>query len=119
MTRANVLAIGVLRDELQAESIARGRHSVCGRVVGALEGALGGAVRRGTASASPLVTIVAVGAGGIVEPSPVMVDDDLTVDVGAAGGGALLPGQLRVGFGLQSACLLGRHGADGSKKNGK
>lgn len=100
MTRANVLAVGVLRNELQAESVARGGDTVGGSVVSALERALGGAVRCGTASTGPLVTVVAIGAGGVVKPSPVVVDDDLAVDVGAARGGALLPGQLRVGLSL-------------------
>jgi hypothetical protein len=61
-TRADVGAVLVLGDEVELQGVAAGADTVGARVVGTLEGALGGAVGVGRASAGPVVSVVAVGA---------------------------------------------------------
>lgn len=121
-TATNTLAIGVLSDELQAQSIAGGLDTVGARVLSTVNTAGTGASLAIRADlAVPLVTGVAVGvAGGGVSPSPVGVEDDATSDVAAGStSSALLPAEGRVllsdlatGLLGSSTCNQGRDGGD-------
>ena len=109
-TRADVLAVGALGDELEAELVAAGVDAVGAGVVGALNAALLGAGGLGGADGLvPLVAVVAVGAAlNGVEPAPVGIDGDVGVDVGAgASSTASLPRHARVVLGGERACPLG------------
>lgn len=111
-------------DELEVEFVAAGGDAVGARVVRAVNTALcrtGGALSASAESVVPRIARVAVRrALDGVRPSPVGVEDDGAGDVGAgASGGALLPGEGRVGLGLGGADLLGagggREGEEGSE----
>jgi hypothetical protein len=108
-TLTNVCAILVLRHKLESKGIATGADAICLRVVGPLEHAVLRTVRlRRAVVINPLVSIVAIiVAGRVVQPSPIRVNDDLTLDVGAAAlATAFLPGHLRVRLGLLAAGFL-------------
>lgn len=107
-TRANVLLLAG-GDEVEAEGIAAGGHTIGGFVVGTLKGAVGCAGRIVRAdSRVPGVAGVAVGVvADFVHPTPVRVDDHLAVVGGAAAASrAALPGHGRMHFRLGSTDLL-------------
>lgn len=106
--RADVLAVLVLGDKAESEGVAACAGAVRLLVVGTLKCAALGALIGGCADAGPLVALVAALAPlDGVRPSPVGVDDDLGVCVCAGPGGAVLPGEARVGLGVKGASLLG------------
>ena len=110
-TRADVLAVRVVGDELEGQSIAAGSDTIGTGVVGAIQGAVGDTCRRiGAECRVPGVSRVAVGvAGGGVDPAPVGIEHDLSVLSGAAASlGALLPGEGGVDLSCVRADLLGR-----------
>ena len=114
-TRTDVL-LGRSGHELEGESVAAGGDAVGTRVVGTVESAVGRTGNTvGAESGIPGVSSVAVGGSrGRVEPAPVGVEDDLAGGLGStpATGGALLPGQGRVGLSRKSADLLTAHHGD-------
>jgi hypothetical protein len=96
-TAADVLAILVLLDELEAELVTAGLDAICRLILGAVNAALlsaGGTV--GADGGIPFVTGVTVGSLLGVSPSPVGVDDNRSVDCAAATVCALGPAKSRV-----------------------
>ena len=107
-TRANVLLLAG-GDEVEAEGVAAGSHTISGLVAGTLEGAVGCARRIVRADGLvPGVAGVAVGVvADFVHPTPVGIDDHLAVVGGAAAASsAALPGHGRMHFRLGSTDLL-------------
>ena len=105
----NVCTILVLCDELEAQCIAAGADSIRFGVVGTLQDAVARALRLAAAVlVNPLVSIVAVVvAVRVVEPSPIGVNDNFSLDIRAATlGRAFLPAHLRVRLGLLATGLL-------------
>lgn len=96
--------------ELQGEGRAGAGDTVCARVVGTIESAVGSACSTIRAQGSvPGVTSVAVGrATGAVEPAPVSVEHDGSrLSRARAGSRACLPGESGVGLSSESSDLLG------------
>lgn len=97
-------------DEFVGERLAVGGDTVGALVVGTLESAVGSTLDGIRAIlVNPVVTVIAVGITvGVVEPTPVGVEDDATGDLLAlALGSASLPVELGVNLLLQSTSLLG------------
>lgn len=106
----NVSSVLVRVAELQGHSVTGGGNTVRSRVVSALDGTVRGAGLGVRASGRvPRVAVVAVLVTvDDVRPSPVGVDDHLTVDVCTrTGRSACLPGDLGVRLGILLANLLG------------
>lgn len=114
---SDVLA-GALGDEVQAQLVAGGSHTVGRLVSGTIERAVRGAGHIvGTDRGVPLVASVAVGgAGGRVHPAPIGINDHRAViSSAAATAGAGLPGQRRMRLSGVGSNLL----SIGSGKNGE
>ena len=120
--RTDVLAVGIVGDELEGECIAAGGDTIGTAVVGAVESAILHAGRRvGAESRVPGVSGVAVGVPrGGMDPAPVGIEDDLAVDSGTPTSLlACLPGESRVGLSRVRAHLLGRDDSEeGQGKKG-
>ena len=97
-----------LSDELEGEGIAGTGDSVGGLVVGTLEGTvLGASLVVGAEGGIPLVAIVAVGELlKTVDPAPVRVNHDGSVNSSASSRAAVLPCHRRVGLLLFGTGLL-------------
>ena len=115
--RSNVGGVLALGDELESKRVTRSRDAICTTVIRALDGTVlcTGCVVW-TSGRVPLVSIEAVGVSiHRMEPSPVGVDDNFSVDVGTATTAfacAALPGHLRMGLRLLLAddparCAIG------------
>lgn len=104
--RSNVGGVLALGDELESKRVTRSRDAICTTVIRTLDGTVlcTGCVVW-TSGGVPLVSIEAVGVSiHRMEPSPVGVDDNFSIDVGTATTAfacAALPGHLRMGL-----CLL-------------
>lgn len=120
-TGADVGAVLVLGQELESQGVTAGGGTVGRAVVGTLDLAVGrAALGVGAGGGVPLIAVVAVDVVALdVEPTPVGVDGHLGVDVSAAGGGTLLPGELGVSLGLLSADSLALGHCDEGSEGGK
>ena len=113
-TRADVGRAAGVGDEVKLERRSASRDTVCALVVSTVESAVSSASHViGAERRVPGVAGVAVGvAANIVDPAPVRVEDDLTLDSRAAGGRALRPLEGRVRLGRLCAGLLGGDGGE-------
>lgn len=120
-TRANVLSVRVVLDELESESVSAGGDTVGVGVVGTIDSAVcstGGGVRanRGV----PGVASVTVGGrASFVDPAPVGVESNRTSGLtnAATGGGTFLPGKSWVGLRRVGTDLLTK--CDGEEGEGE
>jgi hypothetical protein len=105
-----ILTILSLGNKLERESVARSGSTIGSGVVGAVNDTVASA--SGVAAAEgaiPGVARVAIGIAILVmNPTPIGINDDLTILVGAASlASALLPSYLGVSLGLLSTNTLG------------
>lgn len=107
---SSALTVLSLGNELEGQGVPAGGSTISAGVVGAVHSAVGRAALVVLANGRvPRVAVVAVGVAVlVVNPSPVGIDGDLSVHVGArAPGAALLPSHLGVRLGRLLAHLLG------------
>jgi len=111
-----LLTVVSLGDELQGQGVAACRCTVGTLVFGPVDGAVFGTrVGIGADGAVPLVAGIAIGvATDVVEPAPVGIDGDLTLDgLAAAGSRAFLPGHLGMSLSRLAADCLPRDSVGG------
>jgi len=118
-TGADVLLL-TLGDKAEMKRVATGGDAIGRLVLGTIEGTvLGTGHIVGAGAGVPLIAGVAVLAIFVVDPSPIGIDDDLAVHVGArASLGALLKGQFGMVLWRQGASqLTHRHWRDQQQKS--
>jgi len=102
------VSVCTLGDKVESQGIASGGSSICSGVVSTIELAVCCASSVGRAECwVPGIASVAVGTSGRVQPTPVMIEDDLASNGRARTiGGTCLPCKGRVNFRSQSTDLL-------------